>query len=103
MIKSKPVVFMMIAAIFALSSGWLAVTGLVGQPLDWFKQWMNSRSEAAQAPVVEPAQAGSLAFEEATKIEAPADECLICHTDQQKLIDTAKPEEVVEKESTGTG
>lgn len=34
----------------------------------------------------------------------PADnECLTCHTDKQMLIDTAKPEEVVESENSGEG
>ena len=32
-----------------------------------------------------------------------ANECLACHTEKQKLVDTAKPEEVVVKESEGTG
>jgi hypothetical protein len=29
--------------------------------------------------------------------------CLDCHSDKQELIDTAKPEEVVESESSGAG
>lgn len=29
--------------------------------------------------------------------------CVICHTDKQQLIDTAKPEEVKESENEGVG
>jgi hypothetical protein len=35
--------------------------------------------------------------------EPPVNECLECHIDKQSLIDNAKPEEAVEKESTGVG
>lgn len=31
------------------------------------------------------------------------DYCLSCHTDKAQLIDTARPEEVVEEESSGVG
>jgi hypothetical protein len=40
----------------------------------------------------------------AVKIEVQeSDECAACHTDKQRLIETAKPEEVVEAESSGAG
>lgn len=45
----------------------------------------------AVAQVVEPAA------------EPQQDNCVDCHTDKNQLIDTAKPEEVVEEESEGAG
>ena len=33
----------------------------------------------------------------------PKDECLICHSDQQTLVDTAKPVDIKESESSGEG
>lgn len=38
-----------------------------------------------------------------TPTQAMVNECLECHIDKQRLVDTAKPEEVQEKESEGVG
>jgi len=38
-----------------------------------------------------------------TRPPTEPDHCADCHTDQDRLISTAKPEEIVEAESTGAG
>ena len=41
--------------------------------------------------------------EAVSRVRPAANECLVCHVDKQSLIETAKPEEIVEKESSGAG
>lgn len=56
-------------------------------------------STAEMQPTLEATSMTELA----TPTEAPIDECLECHLDKQRLIDTAEPEVVVESESEGEG
>jgi hypothetical protein len=55
---------------------------------------------------IQEASIASVAFEEpsaAAQEEIATDYCLECHSDKQRLIDNAKPEEKVIKESEGAG
>ena len=65
-----------------------------------------------QAPTVAATAAEILPSDTPTEIPAEetssdtqetVDECLICHIDQQRLIDTADPEEEVISENEGAG
>ncbi len=55
-------------------------------------------------PATEPAPATELPpTPKATEIVIEPDYCVECHTDKEQLIASAKPEEVVESESSGAG
>jgi hypothetical protein len=58
--------------------------------------------KATPAPeIVQPTEPAPIFISQ--KIEPTENYCVSCHTDKEQLISTAKPEEMVESESSGAG
>ena len=87
--KSKKIFILLLgAAVLVLS---LAVVGLYR----YLKHGLQAATAISEISIQE------INLEPTPVVQA--NECLVCHMEKQKLIDTAKPEEVVVKESEGTG
>ena len=61
----------------------------------------GSGSKAAEPTIISPTAISHPIDVPVAYVES--NHCLDCHSDKQELIDTAKPEEVVESESSGAG
>jgi len=104
-ITKKPLMNWTIALLVGLM---LIMSGCTSRPDSVPTATAEDQPEAVVTPV-EPTPSGmddedADQGQQADEVEQQeSNQCLICHTDQQTLIDTADPEPVVEEESTGEG
>ncbi|MDX1377985.1 MAG: hypothetical protein R3307_03980 [Anaerolineales bacterium] len=75
----------------------LASTLIIGMFL------FSACSPATNPPPTATAEEMPVETETVVEIQPETDECLACHTDKQRLIDTASQVEESESESTGVG
>jgi hypothetical protein len=61
-------------------------------------QSRTANAQVVSQPLIAPVAAASVPLQ-----REAVDQCVVCHTDKDELISTAKPEEVVETESSGAG
>jgi hypothetical protein len=102
--KGKSLSFWPIGLVFGLM---LVMSGCTSPPESLSTPTVGDQIEVEITPV-EPTPAGMEQEEDQDQQAAEAEpqetnQCLVCHTDQQALTDTADPEPVVEEESTGEG
>ena len=66
--------------------------------------FLLSACDARQTATPSPTETETPVETEAVaEVQPEVDECLTCHTDKQRLIDTAAPVEEAESESKGVG
>ena len=103
--KNKPTRFLNPAQLVWVG---LLLIGLVGCQAEAAQQPETATVDQEPAPVEESAApteaAESTEMAEAEEAEAaPENQCLVCHTDQASLMNTADPVEDTESESSGEG
>ena len=64
--------------------------------------WLSACQNPTPVPKV-PESAVPVAIPVSQNIEGAENYCISCHTDKDRLIASAKPEEMVEAESSGAG
>ena len=63
----------------------------------------TATASVPSATIPTPTTVVETAVSQPAETEVLADQCIVCHTDKQMLIDTAKPEEEVISENEGAG
>jgi len=101
---SRKMMMMKINRFFLLSTLFFLTVGIAGCARTSASMDVTAGQPLlSDVPLSTPASLSTPVSAENSPASAEPDYCLDCHTDKQRLIDTAKPEEKVASESKGEG